>query len=527
MSIIGRLGLVSNVSEPLYYYRRRKNNSSASQRTDFEEACLASRKQAVKITNEEFKPLAYAALLSHVLNQFAPYLYGKKRVDEFFSSLLREIGKTPKDPLANLAFEYLGEAKKRKLFKYTYITKFASLVQKPFVMSGISAALKVRNFTSEKTRFIGRTKRSVSKYMEGMGRDIRNILYEKRFYSCLSKNNSGLRPSDLANYNIVKSPYMDCPFMNGCTALFASFNESLPKAYATWGFSYDSMKIANEAYKNHAPLFLLEDGFIRSLYSISSRNVRNQYKLGLSFTIDTKGFYFDGTRETDLEALLNNFELDKVDYSRATLLMELIKKEEITKYNFQINTLPKPLCGKDLVLVLDQSRGDQSLKFGMAKDDVFERMLFDAIRENPNSTIVFKVHPDNLVRGFLPKEALSHRRVVVLDKPVNPIALLKQCREVYVATSQMGMEALICGKKVHVYGMPFYSNWGLTEDKIQNRRRKRKLKIEELFFIAYCVYTRYIDPDLKKEGSIEGVIQKLLEQKKHLINGGGNAQFYS
>lgn len=91
----------------------------------------------------------------------------------------------------------------------------------------------------------------------------------------------------------------------------------------------------------------------------------------------------------------------------------------------------------------------------------------------------------------------------------------------------MGMEALICGKKVHVYGMPFYSNWGLTEDKIQNRRRKRKLKIEELFFITYCVYTRYIDPDLKKEGSIEGVIQKLLEQKKHLINGGGNAQFYS
>lgn len=527
LSLIGRLRVIANISEPLYYYRRRMNRTGLSQRLGFQESCLSSRKKAIEVTTDQFKPLAYAALLNYVLIQIPPYLYGLKKPDLFLSHLLLEISEINKSPLSKLAFEYLGEARRRKLTKYAYLIKLGTLIQRPFVTRLIFKALKVRNFASEKSKKISRFKGRISSSINRITRDLKFRIYEKRFYSCLALNNSNLRPQDLGNYEIMRSPFMESPFMNGCNALFSSSKQFQPKAYATWGYGYDSLKIASEAYKSGVPLFLLEDGFIRSLFSITSKDVADEYKLGLSFTIDTKGFYFDGTRETDLENLLNNFPMESVDYSRARSLMGLIIKEEVTEYNFQVRGLPKPLREKDLVLVLDQSRGDQSLKFGMAKEDVFERMLSDAIRENPNSTIVFKVHPDNLIKGFLPKEGLSHKRVILLDKPINPIALLKQSREVYVATSQMGMEALICGKKVHVYGMPFYSNWGLTDDKIHNDRRNRILTIEELFYITYCVYSRYVDPELGEECTIESTINRLLDQKKQLLKGEKSVNFVS
>lgn len=519
LSLISRLRDITNVSEPLYYYRRRRNKTGLSQRIGFHEACLSSRKKAIEVTSNHFKPLAYAALIDFVISQIPPYLYGIKSPDAFLSKLLKEVNEINNNPSSGLALEYLGETKRRKLIKYGYLIKLGSLIQKPYVTRGIFLALRVRNFTSEKSKKIAKLKVGFCSSINGIKKRVIAKIYKKRFYSCLSVNNSNLRPQDLGNYEIMKSPFMESPFMNGCTALFPKSNKLVSKAYATWGYSFDSLKIANYAYKDKVPLFLLEDGFIRSLFSITSKDVADEYKIGLSFTIDTKGFYFDGTRGTDLEYLLNNFPLVDIDYSRARALMDFIRKEEITKYNFLVRDLPKPLCGKDLVLVLDQSRGDQSLKFGMAEEDVFERMLSDAIKENPESTIVFKVHPDNLIKGFFPKEVLSHKRVILLDKPVNPIALLKQSREVYVATSQMGMEALICGKKVHVYGMPFYSNWGLTDDKIQNERRKRSLNIEELFYITYCVYSRYINPDLGEECTIENVINRLLDQKKQLLKG--------
>lgn len=159
-----------------------------------------------------------------------------------------------------------------------------------------------------------------------------------------------------------------------------------------------------------------------------------------------------------------------------------------------------------------------SLICGGVTDSVFERMISDAVKENPNAEILFKIHPDTLARntesGF---QKLIPEQVRIIDWPINPITMLEAVDEVYVATSQLGFEALMCGKKVHVYGLPFYAGWGLTNDKVPCSRRKRKLSIEELFYIVYLKYVHYFDPVQNKEGSIEDAIEYILQCRKKLL----------
>jgi hypothetical protein len=52
----------------------------------------------------------------------------------------------------------------------------------------------------------------------------------------------------------------------------------------------------------------------------------------------------------------------------------------------------------------------------------------------------------------------------------HPAALLERAKAVYVVTSQLGFEALLWGRPVHCFGMPFYAGWGLTAMRCRPRR---------------------------------------------------------
>lgn len=154
---------------------------------------------------------------------------------------------------------------------------------------------------------------------------------------------------------------------------------------------------------------------------------------------------------------------------------------------------------------------------GGVDDSIFEKMLSDAIRENKNSEILFKIHPDTLETKAaikISKELLD--QVTILSNPINPIALIQQIDVIYVATSQMGFEGLLCGKEVHTYGMPFYAGWGLTIDKMHCNRRLRKLTLDELFYITYIKYTHYINHFTGNEDSLENTLKYLVNLKKQL-----------
>ncbi len=285
------------------------------------------------------------------------------------------------------------------------------------------------------------------------------------------------------------------------------------------GYSRNFLKVLLMGLWHHKPVALLEDGFVRSLFPCSS-DVTSKYKEGMSFTLDTKGFYFSGACNTDLENLLNSYELKPENFDEAKQLINSLIKYKISKYNAQNASISETtketfLGAKQKVLVIEQSYGDQSLKLGLTTCNVFEQMISDAIKENPQSKIFFKRHPDNINRNIGIKANLDPRVNILYDE--NPMDVLPYVDKVYVATSQLGLEALFFGKEVHVYGLPFYAGWGLTHDKLFTSRRKRKLGLEELFYIVYLKYSKYIT-NTNVHASLEDVIQEILTLQREYFN---------
>ena len=67
--------------------------------------------------------------------------------------------------------------------------------------------------------------------------------------------------------------------------------------------------------------------------------------------------------------------------------------------------------------------------------------------------------------------------------------------EVHVNTSLAGFEALLRGKSVTTYGVPFYAGWGLT--RTLGRCLSGELRggrIDELVAATLLLYPRYLDP---------------------------------
>lgn len=285
------------------------------------------------------------------------------------------------------------------------------------------------------------------------------------------------------------------------------------------GYSRNFLKVLLMGFWYHKPVALLEDGFVRGLFPCSS-NVPSQYKEGMSFTLDSKGFYFVGACSTDLENLLNSYVLRPENFYEARLLIDRLVTYKISKYNSQNASIPESIMktlleSEENILVIEQSYGDQSLKLGLSPCDVFEQMISDAIEENPNSKIFFKRHPDNINRGIGIKVNLNPRVKVLSDE--NPMDILPYVNKVYVATSQLGLEALFFNAEVHVYGLPFYAGWGLTKDKLFTKRRKRKLTLEELFYIVYVEYSKYATSE-DEHASLDDVVNEILELRENYFN---------
>ncbi len=82
--------------------------------------------------------------------------------------------------------------------------------------------------------------------------------------------------------------------------------------------------------------------------------------------------------------------------------------------------------------------------------------------------------------------------------------------EVHVNTSLAGFEALLRGKAVTTYGVPFYAGWGLTRDLGPvPARRTAKRSIDELVGATLLMYPRYLDPVTGLPCPAEVVVERL------------------
>ena len=76
-------------------------------------------------------------------------------------------------------------------------------------------------------------------------------------------------------------------------------------------------------------------------------------------------------------------------------------------------------------------------------------------------------------------------------------------------TSLSGFEALMHGKNVFCYGMPFYAGWGLTQDEHTLSRRHRQLSLDDLVLQTLIAYPTYIHPQRLTPMSAEEAAQWL------------------
>ncbi|MDR1146658.1 MAG: hypothetical protein LBK71_11060, partial [Verrucomicrobiales bacterium] len=108
----------------------------------------------------------------------------------------------------------------------------------------------------------------------------------------------------------------------------------------------------------------------------------------------------------------------------------------------------------------------------------------------------------------------QEKNIYPVAMEINPFSLLEIVDKVYVCSSQLGVEALMAGKEVHVYGLPFYAGWGLTRDQIKCPRRTRTRTLEELVYIAYILYSHYVIPGRDTSCEIEDAVDYLLELRR-------------
>lgn len=291
-------------------------------------------------------------------------------------------------------------------------------------------------------------------------------------------------------------------------------------AVSGWGLRPSARKAVAYAKRHGLPYVALEDGFLRSFGT-------GQHFPPLSIVMDDSGIYYDCTRPSALESLLANDadvlqpDASKVQQARAQLL-----QARLSKYNHATDLEPGVLRADDRqrVLLVDQTAGDMSVALGGADAATFAAMLAAALEENPEATVYVKTHPEvsaGRKAGYL-TDVKPSKRVVVLRDAVNPLSLIRQMDKVYVVSSTMGFEALLAGKPVACFGVPWYAGWGVTDDRqpqhpaMARRAAGTGLRrtVDELFAAGYMHYTRYLNPETHQRGDIQDVMAWLARQRQ-------------
>src|SRR5262245_2962266 len=275
-----------------------------------------------------------------------------------------------------------------------------------------------------------------------------------------------------------------------------------------WGRRKYARRARRVAQAKGIPFLCLEDGFLRSVGL-------GKIEPPLSIVVDDLGIYYDATHPSRLDSQISR-PLNSEETARAREMSAAWRKGRVSKYNHApdyTGDLPERY-----VLVVDQTWGDASIRFGMSDKSSFQRMLERAVEENQACTVLVKVHPEVFAgrkRGHFDLKSIARLpNLHVIGDDVHPVKLIEHAEALYVVTSQMGFEGLLWGKPVRTFGMPFYAGWGLTRDELPAPERRRPVPLENLIHAALIEYPRYVDPETGRRCEAERVIEWMGLQRR-------------
>lgn len=261
-----------------------------------------------------------------------------------------------------------------------------------------------------------------------------------------------------------------------------------------------------DAQRKRLPQWRMEDGFLRSA------GLGSDLHPPLSLVLDKTGIYYDATRPSDLETLLSASRLTGFQQQRAAQLRQRLVASKVSKYNLGAAfTLPAEASGKTVILVPGQVEDDASILTGTMGLRTNGELLRTVRERHPDAYIIYKPHPDVLVgnrQGNIPAEDVSRwADSQALDADI--IQCIQAADELHTLTSLSGFEALLHGKKVVCYGMPFYAGWGLTHDEHSCSRRTRSLTLDDVVYQALIAYPSYINPHSREPILAEQAVELL------------------
>lgn len=278
-----------------------------------------------------------------------------------------------------------------------------------------------------------------------------------------------------------------------------------------WGTRDDAATKAL-ASRRAVPVWRMEDGFLRSV------GLGSDFFAPASLVVDRRGIYYDPTRPSDLECILQEATFTEEELRRARSLREAIVAHGISKYNVGTHTRIGPPPGNEspVVLVVGQVEDDASIQLGCVDVRRNRDLLRRAREARPDAWIVFKPHPD-VVRGNRagavdPKEARRWCDEVAEDASLSDC--LAAADEVHTMTSLVGFESLLRKLPVVVYGLPFYAGWGLTHDRITHARRTRRLDLDELVAGTLIRYPRYVSRVTGTFTTPEVIVRQIREARE-------------
>ena len=138
------------------------------------------------------------------------------------------------------------------------------------------------------------------------------------------------------------------------------------------------------------PVIRLEDGFVRSL------DLGVNGEPPLSLVVDDCGIYYDASKPSALEKLVQDKAGNAALADQAREAMHTIVTGDLSKYNLAPAFVADESERADIILVVDQTFNDMSVTYGNAGPHEFAAMLEAAMAENPQAEIWVKVHPDVL-----------------------------------------------------------------------------------------------------------------------------------
>jgi capsular polysaccharide export protein len=305
------------------------------------------------------------------------------------------------------------------------------------------------------------------------------------------------------------------PLLEGVIRALGLNHESV---HLGWGLRPSGRAAIRAAEQDGGRLLLLEDAFVRSIRPGKSGAI-------YGVLADSKGMHYDIHGSSDLLDALESgkpqgwMHSAPPDPDATARTMRRFREIGASKYNWfpgEYRPSPPPSSG---ILVVDQTRGDMSIRCGGMAGKDFDRMLRAALDEFDNAPVYLRAHPDHLFRAkstCISKKLLADPRVRLLSPDLSPAQCFSFCHTVMVGSSLMGLEALIHGCRVITYGLPFYAGRGLTEDRsaVKFPRERRPLGLDRLFEMAYLRQCHYFDPDTRETCGLDTILDHLELQKE-------------